>query len=310
MTHIIGESTDDLYRELLANILWHGKVVKPRGQETRELIGVQLELNRPEYNILSPHVRKPSYHFMVAEFLWILLGMNDLAMIQPYNAVMRQFSDDGETLAGAYGPKLLEQLPYVLQTLTQDPESRQAVISIWQPRPRESRDIPCTVALQFLIRGNDTVAPKLEMVTFMRSNDAWLGLPYDIFTFTMIQRYVALRLGVGLGTYHHMVGSMHLYEKDLELAALLAHDGAGKQLASLPRLSMMPPEFRSTFIGLTLMARKGKAPDDSVKGWLQNILPGLDTPWQLMLDLLAHRFHKDDEYVNSFWHPLLQVGPF
>src|SRR5260370_41880706 len=52
----------------------------------------------------------------------------------------------------------------------------------------------------------------------MRSNDAWLGLPYDVFTFTRIQAYVAAAVGVEPGRYTHTVGSLHLYERDWERA--------------------------------------------------------------------------------------------
>jgi hypothetical protein len=56
------------------------------------------------------------------------------------------------------------------------------------------------------------------MVTTMRSEDAWLGLPYDIFCNTTLQRCLASELNIGLGTYTHNVGSMHLYEKNFKAA--------------------------------------------------------------------------------------------
>jgi thymidylate synthase len=50
------------------------------------------------------------------------------------------------------------------------------------------------------------------MFTHMRSNDAFLGLPHDVFAFTMLQEAIARTLGVGLGIYSHSVGSLHLYK--------------------------------------------------------------------------------------------------
>ena len=49
----------------------------------------------------------------------------------------------------------------------------------------------------------------------MRSNDIWFGLPYDIFQFTSLQILLSMELGVGIGTYTHICGSLHLYERDL-----------------------------------------------------------------------------------------------
>lgn len=94
-----------------------------------------------------------------------------------------------------------------------DPDSRRAVIPIYSPPDigTDSNDIPCTTTLQFLIRSGC-----LNMITTMRSNDIYLGLPYDVFNFTMLQELVACRLGVKLGTYHHFVGSMHYYDRDSE----------------------------------------------------------------------------------------------
>lgn len=63
------------------------------------------------------------------------------------------------------------------------------------------------------------------MLTSMRSNDAWLGLPHDIFTFTMLQELVARSLSIELGEYKHAVGSLHLYDKDHEKAFLFLSEG-------------------------------------------------------------------------------------
>jgi thymidylate synthase len=64
--------------------------------------------------------------------------------------------------------------------------------------------------MQFFVRER-----KLDAVVYMRSNDIYLGLPYDVFVFTMLQELFALELGLELGRYHHMVGSLHLYEADI-----------------------------------------------------------------------------------------------
>jgi hypothetical protein len=91
------------------------------------------------------------------------------------------------------------------------------VVGIWHPEDlwaarAKSKDIPCTLDWQFLVRDN-----RLHMGVAMRSNDAWLGFPYDVFAFTCFQRVVAAHLGVDVGLYHHhVIGSMHLYARDEE----------------------------------------------------------------------------------------------
>jgi thymidylate synthase len=95
--------------------------------------------------------------------------------------------------------------------------TRQAVISIWRPCPRPSKDIPCTLSLQFLLRDNI----HMDCVASMRSSDSYLGIPYDIFTFSMISWYIALMIYfesdhvVHPRHLHIVAGSQHLYERDL-----------------------------------------------------------------------------------------------
>lgn len=216
---IVRTNMDTLYRDTLNQIMLKGLDASPRGKKTNELLGVSLKLLSPQCNLLLSPARKLNYHFMVGEFLWMLLGRNDVATIGRFNKQISAFSDDGVSFSGAYGPKLIEQLPYVIKTLIADPFSRQAVLTIWRERPGSTKDVPCTVAMQFLLRDK-----KLDMVTYMRSNDAWLGLPYDIYNFTMLQNYVAAALKVGLGTYHHVVGSLHVYEEHFEKAQAVADE--------------------------------------------------------------------------------------
>ena len=100
--------------------------------------------------------------------------------------------------------------------LTEHPESRQAVIHIKQPRnlvEYPTKDVNCTVCLQFFVREE-----KLYMTTYMRSNDIWMGFPNDVFQFTAIQICLAMKLGYGLGTYTHVAGSLHLYQRDYKTA--------------------------------------------------------------------------------------------
>jgi thymidylate synthase len=71
------------------------------------------------------------------------------------------------------------------------------------------KDIPCTLSVQFVLRQE-----RLYAITTMRSNDLWLGFPYDVFCFSTLQRLFAYTLGVDVADYVHNVGSMHLYTRD------------------------------------------------------------------------------------------------
>lgn len=195
----------------------HGVKASPRGIPVREVeLPVMLSLSDPAAPFLMSPARRPRYRFGMAEALWTLAGSNDLEEIARYNPVMREYSDDGETLWGAYGPRLVEQMDHVIDTLKRDKDSRQAVLTTWRPHSfgsYVSKDIPCTVAWAFSIR-ND----KLNLTVFMRSNDVFRGLPYDLVNFTTTQRVVAACLSVGVGSYTHIVNNLHVYESDVQTA--------------------------------------------------------------------------------------------
>lgn len=206
----------------LNEVFTDGEEFSPRGKETREIIAHTLEIDMLQPMIQIP-LRKPGYKFAAAEAHWILSGTNDLAYIKKFSPIMGNFSDDGVFLAGAYGPKLIDQLPYIIKTLKDDPSSRQAVVNIWRERPYLSADVACTLSAQFMIRKN-----KLHCIVSMRSSDIWLGVPYDIVTFSCIAHYViSLLREAGYsghlvpGTLHNFAASRHLYASNYEAANTL-----------------------------------------------------------------------------------------
>lgn len=201
----------------LERVFEDGGLVSPRGMKTRELQNdtITCALDRP---VVVEPARKLSYRFMAAEAYWILSGDDTVAGIAPWNDRIKEFSDDGVTFFGAYGPKIKDQLPWAIATLERDRDTRQAGITIWREKPVPSKDIPCTVAIWFQIREG-----KLDVSVFMRSNDRWLGTPYDIFNFSMLGMLVCGQLNkygvvVAPGALRLTAASGHLYEKDWESA--------------------------------------------------------------------------------------------
>ena len=216
---------DEVWQEVLRQIMSHGMERSPRRRKTKELLALQLGVSMKQ-PLLAVRSRALGYRFACAEAAWILGGDNRLSAILPYAKMMAEFSDDGMVLAGAYGPPLRDQLPHAVHALVGDPQTRQAVVTLWRQRPGPSRDVPCTVALQWLIRDNE-----LNCVATMRSSDAWLGLPYDVFAFSCISAYVhscletsASRVKHGLGNLYLTLASSHLYEQHWEMARTAIND--------------------------------------------------------------------------------------
>ena len=194
-------------------------VCKPRGLKITEKINDSWIIDMDDPIITLPE-RKLSYSFMFGEAAWMLEGRNDVESVSKYVDGVKRFSDDGETFFGAYGPKILTQWSYVIKTLVTDKDSRQAVINIWRENPGSSKDIPCTLSLQFFLReASDELW--LHTVATMRSNDAWLGTPYDTFNFSAISFWIALHLNRNgikckVGSLNIQAGSRHIYETDFK----------------------------------------------------------------------------------------------
>ena len=206
----LTSSVESHWHDALEWVLEEGEKVSPRGKPIRELLNFSFEVDS-KLPLITNGVRKVNYRFAVAELTWYLLGRGDVESIARYNKNLAQFSADGATFVGAYGPAIAAQLPVVISQLREDADTRQAVLGIWRPGLPKTKDVPCTLTLQFLLRKEE-----LHLIVNMRSNDLWLGFPYDVFSFTALQRAVAYALGVEPGSYHHNVGSLHVYESDLE----------------------------------------------------------------------------------------------
>jgi thymidylate synthase len=130
-----------------------------------------------------------------------------------------------------------DQLRNVLVLLLKHPSSRKAVIQLFNAEDiaDKHKEVPCTTTLQFLRRDE-----KIEMIVTMRSNDAYLGFPHDVFCFTMLQEVVARTLGCDVGPYRHFVGSMHLYDWDRAEAQKLVDERFQNQI-EMPSMPVGTP---------------------------------------------------------------------
>ena len=255
---------ENYWRHQLSCVLLNGFEVNPRGKRTRELLHQTLavDMRRP---VLRHPLRKLDYRFMAAEAFWILSGDDRVAGIAPFNQRIAEFSDDGKTFFGAYGPKIMTQLDYVLTKLTEDSFSRQAVLTIWREQPPPTKDVPCTVAISFTLRGGE-----LNCHVFMRSSDLWLGLPYDVFNFSMLGHLVCARLnsqtsdyGVVPGQLYLTAVSSHLYQHNWEAAAMCISSISYLPQAETPEFTYKDPAH---LMGLLSELRHTK-PGDKRRWW-------------------------------------------
>lgn len=210
---IARESLDSVLHELYRSLDENGQVNEGSRGETKELLGVALRISKPRARISRSENRGKPFSAL-GELLWYLSGSDRLDFISPYVSEYAKDAVDG-VLEGAYGPRLLamrgkiNQFVSIENLLARKRGSRRAVIQLFNAEDiaAEHKEIPCTTTLQFHLRED-----LLHMSVTLRSNDAYWGLPHDVFCFTMLQEMMARRLNVELGEYYQYVGSMHVYK--------------------------------------------------------------------------------------------------
>lgn len=199
------------YVDLVNHVLEHGKEVSPRGMKTLEIEDAVIRIH-DVYSTLPLNIGRGAMPGIGAvESCQLLGGVSTPELVIAVGPQFKNYAEDNGIFHGAYGLRTNGQYEEVIKRLKDDPDTRQAVVTIWNPEfdllPNK-RDYPCTILHQFRIRDN-----KLNMSVYMRSNDVWLGAAYDFFQFTRVQLAVASVLGIEPGTYNHHVGSLHIYEQ-------------------------------------------------------------------------------------------------
>lgn len=219
-------TVNDVYPRLVSKCLEHGAQVGSRVASTRELHPAVIEFTNPRHRLVTSWGRPVNVPFALAEVLWILQGREDLEMLAHYNSRIHDYSDDGHFFNAAYGYRLrynysVDQLADIIETLQNEPESRQAVMTIWSPiqdrgwynpgtstrEKRITKDRACNVTSQALAR--DGV---MDWTQYIRSNDLIWGLPYNLMQWTHIMEYVAEQADLKMGKLYWIANSLHVYD--------------------------------------------------------------------------------------------------
>lgn len=215
-TLIYLEDLQNGYVDLVEMVRTEGHAACPRGIPTIELENATIVVENLEATLPTLVERRPSLMIAALEALQLISGLSTPDLIVAASPAFANYREVDGQFWGAYGERVHNQVQSVVNKLHQDPDSRQAVLTLWDPALDNTpgkKDYPCTVAMNFRIRNG-----ALNLSVVMRSNDVWLGTTYDIFQFTQLQMTVARMLQVDVGTYAHTAWSLHIYERDLDAA--------------------------------------------------------------------------------------------
>lgn len=171
--------------------------------------------HKPQERVLFNAKRDANAVFHLMEALWMIAGQSDLKFLLPFNARMQEYADKGTIQWGAYGRRWRtyfgrDQLAGIVKELDKNPNSRRAVLGMWDPMldgTHEGPDIPCNTHIYFDLRNQ-----VLNMTVCCRSNDAlWGAYGANVVHFSILQEVLAGELGVRMGVYRQFSNNFHIY---------------------------------------------------------------------------------------------------
>ena len=210
-------TVNDALPDLARHVLDGDELGSRRGERVLERLHQQITLAEPWDRYSRIPLRKASLPAQIAETMWILSGRNDVEWLSYYLPRAAEFSDDGETWRGGYGPRIrrfggeIDQIKHVVDVLRADLTSRRAVISIWDPMidTVPGLDQPCNDFISFQSR-----LGQLHAHVFVRSNDlmwGWSGI--NAFEWSVLQETIASILGIEVGALTFSISSLHAYDR-------------------------------------------------------------------------------------------------
>jgi thymidylate synthase len=237
------------YLDLLNDILTHGVRKQDRtGTGTLSVFGRQL---RFDLQAGFPLVTTKKLHLksIVYELLWFLRGDTNVQYLNDHGvSIWNEWADEQGELGPVYGRQwrawpaadgqCIDQIRDVVEQIRRNPDSRRLIVSAWNVGELSRMALPpCHLLFQFYV-----AEERLSCQLYQRSADVFLGVPFNIASYSLLLLMMAQVTGLQPGEFVHTFGDAHLYTNHLEQARL--------QLSRTPRplpLVRLNPERRSIF---------------------------------------------------------------
>jgi thymidylate synthase len=234
------------YHDLLRLVLEQGK---PRGDRTGtgtfSVFGAQtrfdLRPTGPGFPLLT--TKKLHLKSIIYELLWFLRGDTNVRYLKEHGVtIWDEWADDNGDLGRVYGAQWCDwqgadgshvnQIDEVIAQLHKNPESRRLMVSAWNPAELNNMALPpCHVLFQFYVQ-----AGELSCQLYQRSADLFLGVPFNIASYSLLTMVVAHVCGLRSGEFIHTFGDLHLYQNHLEQA----REQLTRNFRPLPRIRLNP----------------------------------------------------------------------
>ncbi|MEE4284994.1 MAG: thymidylate synthase [Mariniphaga sp.] len=237
------------YLNLLETILEKGVEKKDRtGTGTISVFGHQM---RFDLNEGFPVITTKKLHLksIIHELLWFLAGDTNVKYLQDNGVrIWNEWADDNGELGHIYGyqwrswpapdGKHIDQISRVVDSIKNNPDSRRHIVSAWNVGDLDKMNLPpCHVLFQFYVAGG-----KLSCQLYQRSADVFLGVPFNIASYALLNLMMAQVTGLEPGDFVHTFGDVHIYSNHIEQVKLQLT----REPFPLPTMKINP-EIKSIF---------------------------------------------------------------
>lgn len=231
------------YLDLLREVLDDGVVRDDRtGTGTRSVFGRQLRYDLADgFPVLT--TKRLHLRSIIVELLWFLRGDTNIDYLHRHGvSIWDEWADEQGDLGPVYGSQWrswptpdggsIDQIAAVIERIRTEPHSRRLIVSAWNVAEVESMALPpCHTLFQFYVAGG-----RLSCQLYQRSGDLFLGVPFNIASYSLLLMMVAQACGLEAGEFVHTLGDAHLYSNHVDQA----RQQLTREPRPLPRMRLNP----------------------------------------------------------------------
>ncbi len=211
------------YHDLMSHVLENGDIKEDRtGTGTKSVFGYQMRFNLSHgFPLLT--TKKVHLKSIIHELLWFLKGSTNIKYLKDNGvSIWDEWADQDGNLGPVYGyqwrnwPKPdgthIDQIAGVVETLKNNPDSRRIIVSAWNVADIEQMKLPpCHAFFQFYVANG-----KLSCQLYQRSADIFLGVPFNIASYSLLTMMMAQVCDLEVGDFVHTLGDAHIYSNHIE----------------------------------------------------------------------------------------------
>ena len=256
------------YHDLLRLVLEQGVARSDRtGTGTLSIFGAQARFDlRERFPLLT--TKKLHLKSIIYELLWFLRGETNVRYLNDHGVtIWDEWADENGDLGRVYGAQWrdwrgangirVDQIDKVISEIKENPSSRRLIVSAWNPAEIDEMALPpCHVLFQFYVNDGE-----LSCQLYQRSADLFLGVPFNIASYSLLTMMIAQVCGLRAGDFVHTFGDLHLYQNHLEQAREQLH----RECRPLPRMQLNPAITRLEAFGFEDFTLLGYNPHPSIK---------------------------------------------